>query len=87
MRTQLYYGPHLHHVIACLNAGRADNAASWMERDIGEYPGRGPGDYPAPESLRIVDAPEWFEPKSTWPRMVEYVAAKDVPANCVGEGI
>lgn len=32
----MYYGSHLHCVEACFNAGRSKEAASWIERELGE---------------------------------------------------
>ena len=48
-----YYGPHLHAALTCLRAGYPENAASWMERDIGEI--YGPEEYPVPSTLREAD--------------------------------
>ena len=33
---QLYNGPHYHAALICLQANQKENAASWMNRDIGE---------------------------------------------------
>jgi hypothetical protein len=56
-----YYGPHLHAAVKCLMAGRPDNAASWIERDLGEM-GFSANDYPATNSLCYADGMIWYRP-------------------------
>lgn len=53
---QLYYGPHLHAALKCMDAGRPDNAVTWMWRDIGETTDD-MGEYPDEDSLNVVDVP------------------------------
>lgn len=50
MTHDIYHGPHLHAVIACLDAGREDNARSWIERDLREC-GYEADDMPMPGTL------------------------------------
>lgn len=46
-----YNGPHLHAALKCLREGYTANAASWMNRDIGEV--QPELKYAHPDSLRI----------------------------------
>jgi len=48
-----YAGFHLDAALKCLKAGYPENAASWMNRDIGETPGYTLGDEPMPDTLKI----------------------------------
>ncbi len=80
--ARLYYGPHLCRVLACVRAGYLENAASWMERDIGEY--GEPADYPVPDSLKVVPLGMSVGGETEG---VEYLAVGDVTAGLEGEGI
>ena len=51
-----HYEPHFHHVLKCLEAGRADNAVSWMVRDLGEC-----GDLCLPRASSLKLNGNWIE--------------------------
>lgn len=53
MTKDLYYGPHLHAALKCLNAGYPKNATSWMERDLGELDNKLSYNKIDPDSLEV----------------------------------
>lgn len=54
-----YYGFYKHHVVACINAGYLENAASWIERDYGENYTNAE-DMPYYPSLKIIDGNVYY---------------------------
>jgi hypothetical protein len=72
MITRLF---HIHHVIACLEVGSLDQAASWIERELGEENydiGYGSVD---PATIKVYDS------------IVEFELYKDTKQGLDGEGI
>jgi hypothetical protein len=78
---QIYNGFHLHHAIACIEAGRPDNAVTWMWRDLGEI-ATSEGEMPMAETLEI----RWM---STGPgtRVIQYESADEFWQCIAGAGI
>lgn len=75
-----YYGPHLHHALACLRAGHRYNAVSWMHRDIGELTDDR-GQFPVADSLRESFVLDGYGP---W---IEYETAEEHWQGLAGDGI
>lgn len=78
---RFYCGPHLCRALACLNAGRPDNAVTWMWLDIGEEASND-GEMPEPRSLRrSEDGLPFVLPA------IAYVTVADANRGLAGDGI
>lgn len=67
-----FYG---HHIVACLEAGFPENAASWLERDLSERTDIGYGDID-PSTIKQTD-----------PNVFRFELYRDTKQGLDGEGI